>query len=60
MAFIFRLVQVLVMIILIAGMAVLVWYAFTWSAIAFLEAIGLNNSLALEWLKSKLPKRKNK
>jgi len=60
MSFVMRIVQVLVMLIVFAGMAVLIWYAFTWTAIAVLEALGLNNSMVLEWLKTKLPKRKKK
>ena len=60
MAFLYRIVQVLVMVVLLSGMLIIIWYAFTWTAIAVLEALGVNNSLVLEWLKTKLPKRKKK
>ena len=60
MAFLLRLIQVLVMFLVFAGMTVVIWYVFTWIAIAVLEAVGLSNSMAGEWLKSKLPKRKRK
>jgi len=60
MAFIVRLLQYSGMVFLFAVALVLAWTIISWTAIAFLEAIGLNNSLVLEWLKAKAPKRKKK
>ena len=60
MAFLLRILQVLLMVIALGFTLTLSFWVISWVIIGALEALGLNNSLVVKWLKSKLPKRKPK
>jgi hypothetical protein len=60
MAFIFRLLQVALMIVGAGAGLVVMMLVISWTIIGVSELLGWNNTMFITWLKSKLHKRKKR